>query len=146
MSIEDTLVAFLKTLSTVTAIIGTGNAARIRPDRLGQDETLPAILMEIDDEEPENDLLGQGGLVYSEVTLTCRANEKADARALAEAIRINGADPGTGMAGYHGTVGGVMFDAVLESTTMAWTTESEGSEAGWFDVLAEYTVSHVETV
>lgn len=141
--IEETLVALLKGLSAVTAIVGEGNAARIRPDRLDQGETLPAILMEVD-EEPQNDLDGIGGLVYSDVTLTCRATTKAAARALAEAIRLNGTNPGTGLAGYHGTVASVTFDATLESTVAAFTHKGDGSEAGWYDVIASYVVSHAE--
>jgi len=141
--IEETLVAFLKSLTAVTAIIGTGNAARIRPDRLDQGETLPAILMQVD-ETPQNDLDGLGGLVYADVTLTCRANTKTAARALAEAIRLNGTNPGTGLAGYHGTVASVTFDATLESTITAFTSKADGSEAGWYDAIATYIVSHAE--
>jgi len=141
--IEETLVAFLKSLSAVTAIVGESNAARIRPDRLDQGETLPAILMEVD-ENPQNDLSGIGGLVYSDVTLTCRATTKTAARALAEAVRLNGTDPGTGMAGHHGTVASVTFDATLESTVGAFTPKADGSEAGWYDAIATYVVSCAE--
>jgi len=141
--IEETLTTFLKSLSTVTAIIGEGNAARIRPDRLDQSETLPAILLEVD-EEPQNDLSGVGGLVYADATLTCRAATKTAARALAEAVRLNGTDPGTGLAGYHGTVSSVTFDATLESTVGAFTSKADGSEAGWYDAIATYVVSCAE--
>jgi hypothetical protein len=143
MAIEATLRTFLKTLGTVTAIVGAGNAARIRPDRLGESDTLPAIIIEVDGEDPENSLDGRGGLVYANVNIQCRAFEKEDARALAEAVRINGTDPGTGMAGTHQTG----FDAVLESTSAAlFIPEDAASMKGYFNIDCLYVVSFTEVV
>lgn len=143
--IEETLVAFLKTLDAVTAIVGTGDDAKIRPDRLEEFDDRPAIKMEIDDEDPQNDLIGIGGLVYADVSIFSSARTKTAARALAEAIRINGTDPGTGLAGVKTTVGGVKFDAVLESTQMDYMPLADGSARGNWSINSLYVVSFTET-
>lgn len=143
--IEETLVAFLKTLSAVTDIVGTGNNARIRPDRLEESDSRPTIEMEIDDEDPQNSLDGLGGLVYADVSIFSSARSKEAARALAEAIRLNGTDSGTGLAGVKTTVGGVQFDAVLESTQMDYKSLNDGSSRGNYTVNSLYIVSFMET-
>lgn len=143
MALEATLRTFLKTLGTVTAIVGTGDDARIRPDRLEETDTLPAIIIEVDSEDPENSIDGKGGLVYADVNIQCRAFEKEDARALAEAVRVNGTDPGTGMAGTSQDD----FHAVLESTSAAlFIPEDAASQNGYFVVDCLYTVSFMEVV
>lgn len=143
MALEATLRTFLKTLDTVTAIVGTGDDARIRPDRLEETDTLPAIIIEVDDEDPENSLDGLGGLVYADVNIQCRAFEKEDARALAEAVRVNGTDPGTGMAGTSQDG----FHAVLENTSASlFIPEDAASQKGYFVVNCLYTVSFMEVV
>lgn len=142
--IEETLTTFLKTLSTVTDIVGAGDAARIRPDRLEEVDSPPTIAIEIDDEDPQNDLGGLGGLVYADVSIFSSAREKKDARALAEAIRLNGTDPGTGLAGVCTTVGGVQFDAVLKSTQIDYKSLGDGSGRGNWHVNSLYVVSFTE--
>lgn len=143
--IEATLTTYLKTLGAVTAIVGTGNDARIRPDRLEESDSRPAIAIEIDDEDPQNSLDGLGGLVYADVSIFSSARTKTAARALAEAIRLNGTDPGTGLAGVCTTVGGVQFDAVLESTQVDYKSLNDGSGQGNWTVNSLYVVSFTET-
>lgn len=141
MAIEATLRTFLKTLGTVTAIVGSGGDARIRPARYRESDTLPAIIIEVDSENPRNSLDGLGGLVYADVNIQCRAFEQEDARALAEAVRVNGTDPGTGMAGTDQSG----FQAVLESTSAAmFIPEDAASAKGYFNVDCLYTVSFAE--
>lgn len=148
--LEANLRTLLLTFSGVTALTGTGDSARIRPDRLHKDDVIPAtkgaVIIEIDNEDPQNDLSGKGGLVFADVNLVCRAHTKAIARTLAEAIRLNGNDPGTGLAGYSGTVGTDKIDAVLEAVSSTFTPEDDGSDEGWYDVYCSYTVSHTEVV
>lgn len=147
MSVEADLRTFLLTLGTVTSKVGEGDAARIRPDVLaqGDDETKPAIIIEVDSERPTNTLRGTGGRIYADVTLRCRAREKEDARALAEAVRVNGANPGTGMAGMTQTINGTVYDAVLEDKQTSKTPVAEGSDEFYYDVFCNYTVTWLET-
>ncbi len=141
MTVEANLRTFLKTRDAVTAIVGAGDDARIRPDRLGESDTPPAIIIEVDDENPRNTIDGLGGLVYADVNIQCRAFEKEDARALAEAVRVNGTDPGTGMAGTSQAA----FHAVLENTSAAlFVPEDAASQRGYFVVDCLYTVSFYE--
>lgn len=144
--VEESLRVLLLTLTPVTAIVGTGASARIRPDRLHQGDTLPAIIVEIDNENHRNTLAGTGGLVYADVTLTCRADTKAASRALAEAVRLNGTDPGTGFAGYSGTVNGQDLDIVLDDEVATFIRADDGSDQGYYDVLQSYEVSFTEVI
>ncbi len=144
--IEAALRALLLTYSGVTDLVGTGGAARIRPDRLheGDDEEQPAVIIEVLDEDPENDLMGIGGLVYADVTIKCRAREKEDSRALAEAIRLNGTDPGTGLAGFEGTAGTLPIGAVLHRVSTKFIKDDDGSDEGFYDTDCLYEISYSE--
>jgi len=148
MSLEGDLRTLLLTFNAVTAYTGTGNAARIRPDRLEQDDDKDeeAIIIEVDNHRPLNTLEGTGGRRYVDVTLRCRARTKANARALANAVKLNGANPGTGLAGYNGTVSGTVYDAVLDDEQEAFVPADDGSQEGWFEVYSNYVVTHLETV
>ena len=147
MSVEADLRTYLLTLGTVTALVGTSDSARIRPDRLQQsdDPLEPAIIVEVDDEDHKNDLDGKGGLVYSAITLRCRARTKAVARSLAEAVRVNGTDPGTGLAARTGAMNGTTYGAVLEDEQTSFAAQAEGSDEGWYDVFCNYVLSCAET-
>lgn len=146
MAIEADIRSALLTMNAVTAIVGTGSSARIRPDRLHEDDddSLAWIVIEIDDERRENDLQGQGGLIFASVNILCRAKTKAAARALAEAVRVNGTNPGTGLAGYGGG-SGATFDSYLESTATSYTPADDGSDQGFYDVNMQFTVIDSET-
>ncbi len=147
MSVEDDLRTFLLTLGTVTSKVGTGDDARIRPDVLWEDDddTQEAIVIEIDNEDPTNCLNGKGGRRYADVTLRCRARTKAKARALSKAVRVNGTNPGTGMAGMTQTINGTVYDAVLEDEQTIATPVSEGSDQYFWDVFSNYKVTWMET-
>ena len=148
MSVEGDLRTFLLTLDAVTSKVGEGDAARIRPDVLaqGDDETEPAIIIEIDNEDIANTLEGKGGRRWADVTLRCRARTKVEARALSEAVRVNGENPGTGMAGMKQTINGTIYDAVLEDEQTSETPVAEGSDAFYYDVFANYKVTWLETI
>ncbi|KKK83024.1 hypothetical protein LCGC14_2797550 [marine sediment metagenome] len=147
--VEESIRALLLTLSTVTDKVGTGTAARIRPDRLYQadDKTLAAVIVEVDDEEKLNTLDGLGGRVMASVNLKCRArSSKAASRALAEAVRVNGTDPGTGLAGYTGTVGGMAIDAWLEDMQTSFVKDDDGSDNGFYDTDCAYMITFTEVI
>lgn len=146
-TVEEELRTLLLTFSGVTDLVGTGSAARIRPDRLQQDddETSPHVIIEVDSENKLNDLTGKGGRVMADVTIRCRAQEKEDARALSESIRTNDTDPGTGLAGYSGTPGSLAIDAWLEDTATSFLAPDDASDEGYYDVFDSYTVSFAET-
>lgn len=130
-------------MSAVTALVGSGSSARIRPDKFHEEDgTLPAILIEVDNESPQNDLTGRGGLRLGDVTITCRAATRQGARALAEAIRVNGTNPGTGLAGYAGA----SFDAVLDGIAEAYQPKGVGNDKGYYDTVMSFNSFASETI
>jgi hypothetical protein len=141
MSIESDIVTALRAMSAVTALVGTSSSARIDVDVFGEKTTYPAILLEVDTEEPANSLDGKGGLVFADVTLTCRATTRLASRALAEAVRLNGTSPGTGLAGYSASA----FDAVLTDSQTAVVPYDEGSDRHYYDTVQTYLVSWTES-
>jgi len=134
VSLESDLRSVLAGLSAVTALVGSGDAARIRWDEIDEDDDLPAICCQIDSDDQANDLGGRAGFAAASVTILCRAETRVGSRALAEAVRLNGTDPGTGLAGYAGTE----FDAVLESMATVFDTR------GFYDTLMDFTVTRAQ--
>jgi len=147
--VVESLIAALKTFSAVTDLVGSGNDARIYA-WLKQDVTIPdngTIIVELDSTDHSNDLLGQGGLEYHDVNILCRAPTPAAATVLAEAIRVNGTDPGTGLAGYSATPIDTLIDATLTDTTGPTpAARLDGSANGLFDVNMTWQVSQNEVV
>ena len=146
MTIEADLRAALLGMSAVTDLVGSdATTARIRPEKLDEsdDNTLQHIIIDIDDEAHRNDLQGLGGLVYAMVNVSCRAMEKQDARALAEAVRVNGTTPGTGLAGYAGSA--TTFSAVLDDETHGIIPFGDGSDRVWHVIECTYICSYYET-
>jgi len=143
MSLEGDIRTALLNMSAVTALVGTDDDALIRPYMLDDRDNKEAahIIVEVDQDRPQNDLTGVGGLTYSDVNISCRATSPGDARSLADAVKRNGTSPGTGLAGYSGT-----FDAVLESETPTITRRGDNSQRSWFSVELSFVMSQTEAV
>lgn len=135
--IEKDLRTFLLTLDAVTALVG----ARIRPMRIEQDDDLPAIVITDVTEEPDNDLNGNGGLVLATVNVMAIAETLEGARDLAEAIRLNGTDPGTGLAGYSGPAGDLDVKAWLKTRQSSIIlADDSGQDSDWYIVESIYEI------
>ena len=145
-SVEGDPRTLLLTFTPVTALVGTGDSARIRPDKLAQedDNRLQAIMIEVDNETPQNTLDGTSLRRYADVTLVCQARTKAKARALALAVKLNGTDPGTGLAGYTGTVNSTLYSIFLEDEPTSFTPVEEGSDEAYYYVHSNYNVTWAE--
>ncbi len=146
MSLSGDIRTALLAMNAVTVLVGTGAAARIRPDRLDDrdDKDEEHVIIEIDRMTPQNDLTGTGGLTYAEVNVSCRAATRTQVDALATAVKRNGTDPGTGLAGYGGS--GTAFHAVLEDEVDSETPREEGSQRAWYTVEQSYVMSYAEDV
>ena len=146
MSASGDIRTALLAMDAVTALVGTAAAARIRPDRLDDrdDKDEEHIIIEIDRMDPQNDLTGLGGLTYAEVNISCRAATRSQVDVLATAVKRNGTDPGTGLAGYGGS--GTAFHAVLEDEVDSETPRSDGSQRAWYTVEQTYVMSYAEDV
>lgn len=143
--IEDAIRTYLLTRSAVTAITSV-----IRPDQLeigDVSKTSPyAVVISVDGEKPCNFLSGRHDLTYSTVTVTALSKKKSQSRELAKAIKDNGTNPGTGLAGATVTTGDIPFDAVLESMEADFYPYDDGSPDGTHAVISTYTVSYRQAV
>ncbi len=147
MSIEDSIRTQLLTKTAVTAIAGT----HIRPYKLDQKqdniETSPAIIVQVNRETPLNDLSHTGGLIEADVSIICCAKELADARALAEAVRVNGNNPGDGLAGSEWTQSGITVESCcLVFTEPNYIPFRDDSDEGFYLMDAHYTLLYGETI
>jgi fructose-specific component phosphotransferase system IIB-like protein len=135
MRIEEKIRTALLSMSAVTALVGGGAAAHIRPDVPDKDDPRDGelILIEVDSEPRENTLDGKSAWVPADVTLVCRAPTRARSRALAEAVCDNGTDPGTGLAGYNGSDWSAYL--VSQSTTIGPDGKHPPT---WYDVYLSF--------
>ncbi len=150
MSIEDSIRAQLLTKTAVTAIVGTSTAARIRPYKLWQKDNIAtgsAILFRVNRETPQNDLTHTGGLVEADVSIISCAQELADARALHEAVRLNGTNPGTGLAGDEWSLLGIdVQSCCLVYADPDFQFYRDDSDEGFYLMDAHYTLLYGETI
>lgn len=138
-TIEDAIRSRLSGLSAVTAITST-----IRPYRAQQTDSLPYIVISVDEERHENSLDGLGGLISAQIRISAVAATNAQARALAEAIRGTGGT--TGMAGYEGTVLGVEIQAsILQRKEFEMYPYNDASDEAYYAVESIYLVQYTET-
>ena len=147
VNIEDEIRTVLLTLSAVTAYTGSdSDTARIRSYKLDEsdDKTEEHIIIEVDAETRENDLDGLAGLPLCDVNISCRAKTRTLANALSEAVRVNGTDLGTGLAGYGGS--GTAFDSWLMDETPSVLRWDDGSDRKWHTVEMHFRVQYTETV
>ena len=144
MSLEGDIRTALLAMNAVTAIVGPGNTARIRPYQLDDrdDKTDEHIIVEVDFREPKNDITGIGGLTFADVNISCRAMTPTLANALADAVKRNGTNPGTGLAGYGGS--GTAFDSWLEDEVSGKTLWDDGSQRSWYTVEQSYRMCFTE--
>ena len=145
-TIEELLRAALLTMDAVTAIVGEGDAAKIRADHPEESDDPPYIVIEIDNEDHLNDLMGKGGRTQVGINLVCRGLTRKRSRVLSEAVRINGTDPGTGLAGYGGTVLLTVLDCWLEDEVLSDVPRGDGSKRRWYDVNMSFQATVAEVI
>lgn len=143
--IETAVRAYLLTLSAVTAITTT-----IRPHELNQDDvpvnsTASAILIVVLKENFANTIDGKCPLVSANVLVRAINRKLSSTRTLAEAIRVNGTDPGTGMAGANVTTGSLPFMAMLEEREVDVVRDQDGSDTGMWSTDSLFYLTFNET-
>ena len=142
----------LLTKTAVRALVGSGDSARVRAYKFSQKDDLatdgPGILIRVNKEEPQNDMGCQGGLVIADVSIiSCAVNLDA-ARELAEAIRSNGTNPGTGLAGDDWTIIGIpgaVESCCLIYSSLDFIPFGDDSDEGIFTIDSHYTIIFDET-
>lgn len=143
-TLETALRTKILALDAVSALTTT-----VRWDKLDEDDdlkTVSAVVISVEQEEPYNDLAGVGGLVKATVRISSLSESKARARSIAEAIRINGSNPGTGLAGFSGVSNGVEMDCILQRNELGFFPYIDDSDDGFYFVDSIYQVDYGETI
>lgn len=139
MSIGDDLLTYLKTQSTITDIVGSGSAARIRPLRLMQSDSLPAIRYVFPFGDSVEHLGGGSGLGKPHLQVDCYAASYGAANALAEAVRLV-------LQAFRGTMGSTFVNGVsLVNRLEQYEDAVDASDTGKHRVILEFEITHVET-
>lgn len=130
--------SFLLTLTAVTNLVDS----RIRPDQRDEaDGEADCIVIEIPNGEQFNDLDGIGGLVQLDVLIRCISHDVTTSEAIAEAVRLNGTNPGSGLDGYTGVAGlGLITQANRENFSTDAIFDEEGQPTGEHEHAASYSV------
>ncbi len=134
------IIAVLRGLSAVTALVGAGTSARVYEDNAPRETTAAHIIVEVDNDRSLNDITGKGGMRIGNVNLICRSASRVGADALAEAVRNNGTTPGTGLAGYTGST----FDSVWEDVSAGRSPKGDASAGWWYDANVSLLVIATE--
>jgi hypothetical protein len=139
MKAADVLFTRLSTFAGVTAIVGSGTAARIYGIALPQNVALPAIVMRATNSERIESVYSDPGMATVRMQLTCWSADSAkEARDLAEQVR--GALERYGSA-LSGTViaGVTVYDIHMGSEAELYDPEVKA-----FAVAVDYSVVHAE--
>ncbi len=86
--IAEQLTTYLKTISAITDLVGTGANARIFLSFAKQGASLPYIVLEVFEGTSTEHLTGISGLATNRVQVDCYASTKAGASDLAEKVRL----------------------------------------------------------
>lgn len=139
---KKSLIQLLNTFDAVTAA-----TTCIRTDHVDQSDELPYVIIEVPDAEVFGDLSGEGGLVSAEVVIRCRSASVIEADAIGEAVRTNGTDPGTGLAGYDGPAGsGSVQGSQHTGFGTDYVPDDDGEPTGEFEHYATYRIWYSQTV
>lgn len=143
MKIEEAIKAQLVTYAAITAAgcpVGS-----IRADELMQTDASPGITIEVVEETFDNDISGTTSLAGAKVIVSASSGNKAQARAIADAIQTNGTDPGTGLAGCTVLTGALPFQAMLPRRTFDRIPIPNGGNTSRYIVDSLYTLTFNQT-
>lgn len=148
MLIHDAIVAKLQTLSAVTALTTIIRALQF--DERDELQSGLGIAVQVDNRKPITEestfISGKSDLVRASVVIACVSGNHTKAWNLAEAVRVNGTDPGTGLGGIRVRTGGLNFDAVWEEDSSGYIPNEDGSDSGLFAVHSTYTVMYYQVI
>lgn len=145
MTIEEAIRTQLLAQSAVTAITTTIRADELLQTDIPARSGALAILIGGVKEKFNNFIDGTCDLVEVTVIVSALGRNKAAARALSEAIRTNGTNPGTGLAGIRVTTGDLPFMARLEERSHDLVLDEDGGETGIHTWDSVYTATYHET-
>lgn len=145
MTVGSAVREYLRTLTAVTT-----RATAIRRRRLIQSDNWMKndfILLFVNDENFDTqNISGKSDLVTANITISCISSDVDRAWELAEAVRTNNENPGSGLQGAVVREDDYSFDAMLESRSERDIPNQDGSDSGLVTVDSEYTIKYYETV
>jgi len=106
--------------ATVQTLVGVGGLARVYRS-WQRNYTTPAIIIQDDSDELNNDLSGHSGFTVSDVAVTCRSDSSVGVDTLRAAVVPL-------LAGYTGA-----FDVVIDSIVSSVSPQNIGGDTHWFD-------------
>ena len=119
MSIEERLRTHLVGDTAITALV----ADRVRPDELAQEDSYPAIIITIDEEDPLAMLSDIGGLQKATIHVTALSETKSVARTIAKKVRDR-------MDQLPEVIDGVEIDATFEKRENGFDHDDDGEDTG----------------
>lgn len=142
-AMEEAICGYILSKSAVTALIGSGNAARLYPIVLPQDCELsdgPGATYEIITSTETQTLADRAGFVQSRVRITSFAVTHSAATTLARAIK------NCGLTTLKGVSGGVDFRGIVIDEGLACFAEAPTDGTGTWRYIAEFDlrVSYLE--
>jgi len=127
---------YLLTVTAVTDLV----SSRIRPDALIQKETFPAIVIDETNTDHEHIISGGGGIVTSEINVSCYAETRLAAEGLAEKVR-------GGLQGYEGSAGGETIQSCqLSSRVSGYLVPADGSDGGLYVTSLNFQIVLTESI
>lgn len=138
--IYTTLESYLKTITAVTDLVGTGDNARIYLEEAKPDAQLPYVVMEVFDAGSAEDLQGPVGMATNRVQIDAYGEAASDSFTLAEAIRL------APLQGFSGTMAGAFIDDVSSSGGYSQGADrpSKGSNTKRYWTSRDYLFNHKE--
>jgi hypothetical protein len=131
--VEEAVYAILRSAGGVTAIVGTGDAARIYPNVVPQDAGLPAMAYQRISALRRATHGSPASLARPRIQITMLAESYSQVKGLAAAVR-------EALDGFMGTAGGVSVGVALAEDE----TDEFGSSNNLHVVRQDYMIWHAE--
>lgn len=141
MDVGRQLITYLKTLSAVTSLIGSGTSARIYQHDAKEGVQLPYVVVSVTSGLSAVHLATASGIAMNRVTITCYADNETDSYNLNSVIRRGP------LLGYRGVMGtgycnGVADDGGYES---GYDPPIPGANDKRYWTMQHYQIWHKET-
>ena len=136
---SDEFKTYLKTISTITSLVGSGINARIYSDVLKEGCLLPAIVFYERGGTSYEYLAGIGGLVRTVMHVIAYGVTRVQVNGLAETIRTKALN-----TNYNGTFGSTAVTTISSSQHRVWgfDTTMDGAYRYWCERV--YDIFHAE--
>lgn len=139
-SIEAELKTYLKTITAVTDIVGTGNSSRIYEDIARQGVAAPYIVLQTFEGISAEHLGGITGIARNRIQIDCYGKTGSESHDLAEAVRL------APLQMFRGTMGSTFVHSVVSEFgyRKGYYYPTNGSDERHFWRSRDYFVTYAE--